>query len=253
MTRVIGIVSGKGGVGKTTVSSNLAVSLVKNGKKVLLVDFNPTTPHLNFHFGIYNYVFTINDLISGKSSFESAIFNHSSGVDVIPGSLSTISNNNDNLKNLKSVLGGIEQYDFVLLDAAPGFGREGIATLSICDEVLIVMNPTQPCVFDVLRLREVLAQNNANIVGIVMNMVRRQHSLKVADIEKLTGIPVSISIHFDGNIIRSLSKNLPINLYKPKSKTSRKFDELALILEGEKVKKGVGERLRSLVEIMLIS
>jgi MinD-like ATPase involved in chromosome partitioning or flagellar assembly len=253
MTRIIGVVSGKGGVGKTTVSSNLAVSLVRRGRRVLLIDFNPTTPHLNFHFGIYNYTFTINDNIAGKSSLENSIFRHSSGVDVIPGSLSVVDSDSLSINRLNKLIRKVEGYDYIILDAAPGLGREGSAALNACDEVLIVLTPTHPSIFDVLRIKESLLRSNTRSLGLVLNMVRRQHGLKAGDVNKFTGIPVIISIGYDNNIIKSLSNNLPVTLYKPSGRTAGKFGELAAWLEGEPLRRGLRDRLRSLVGIMLPS
>lgn len=251
MTRIIGIVSGKGGVGKTTVSSNLAVSLVNKGKRVLLVDFNPTTPHLNFHFGIFNYSFTVNDVLAGKALIENAVVRHFSGVDLVPGSLSPVLDGSRDFRVLNSLIRDLGDYDYVILDGAPGFGREGLAVLQACDEVLIVVNPDQPSVFDVLRLRELLVRFGVRELGLVVNLVRREHGFRPADLENFTGVPVSISIRFDGNIIKSLSNNLPIVLYKPDGRTAKKFGELASWLEGGKsVSKGVRERFFALVEML---
>ena len=52
MTRIIGISSGKGGVGKTTVTANLALALKKMGKRVLMIDCNLSTPHLSYYLGV---------------------------------------------------------------------------------------------------------------------------------------------------------------------------------------------------------
>src|SRR3972149_10622941 len=87
MTRIIGIISGKGGVGKTTTVSNLGTALVDMVKKVIILDANVTTPNLSLHLGIPFYPITLHDVIKRKAPIEKAIYNHVSGLKIIPASL----------------------------------------------------------------------------------------------------------------------------------------------------------------------
>ena len=87
MTRVIGILSGKGGVGKTTLTGNLAVELAKLGKEVYAIDCNISTSHLGMYFGFYDYDITLNDVLRGSHEIEDSIYEHKSGVKIVPGSL----------------------------------------------------------------------------------------------------------------------------------------------------------------------
>ena len=73
MTRIISILSGKGGVGKTTVASNLGAALVKKGKDTIILDGNVTTPNLSLHLGIPLYPVTLHDFLNKKAQIESAI------------------------------------------------------------------------------------------------------------------------------------------------------------------------------------
>ena len=63
LTKIIGIISGKGGVGKTTFSANLAIALSNFGKRVVVVDCNITTPHLAYYLGAKNYSITLNNVL----------------------------------------------------------------------------------------------------------------------------------------------------------------------------------------------
>lgn len=80
MTRIISVLSGKGGVGKTTLVSNLGASLVKRGKNVIIIDGNVTAPNLSLHLGIPFYPITLHDVLKNKVPIESAIFHHESGL-----------------------------------------------------------------------------------------------------------------------------------------------------------------------------
>ncbi|NIO44787.1 MAG: P-loop NTPase, partial [Candidatus Aenigmarchaeota archaeon] len=70
MVRIIGIVSGKGGVGKTVVASNLGVALQKFYKKTAVIDFNLTTSHLSLYFGIHSHPITLNHVLRNEAKLE---------------------------------------------------------------------------------------------------------------------------------------------------------------------------------------
>ena len=72
--RVLGIVSGKGGVGKTTIATNLALALSEIGREVVIVDCNITTSHVGFSFGFYYYPITLNDVLKGLFDLRRAVY-----------------------------------------------------------------------------------------------------------------------------------------------------------------------------------
>jgi len=232
--RVIGIVSGKGGVGKTTVAVNLGVALAQMKKDVTLVDCNITTSHLGFYFGLQYYPITLNHVLRGEVSPSDAIYTHPSGLNIIPASLSLedlvgveINDLNAYIKNLDS--------EFVLLDSAPGFGREALSVLRSCDEVLFVTIPFMNAVSDVYKCSKILSKLNVKPLGIVLNMVRnKDYELRKEEVEAITDLEVISVIPFDPAIQISLSRSMPPLLYNPYSKSSLKFFELASFLTGEK-------------------
>ena len=88
MSKTIGIISIKGGVGKTTAVSNLGAVLANEfKKKVLLVDANFSAPNLGLHLGIVNPENTLHDVMDNKVSVHEAIKKHDDGFHVLPASL----------------------------------------------------------------------------------------------------------------------------------------------------------------------
>jgi len=88
MGKIIGILSIKGGVGKTSISSSMAADLAGYyGKKVLLIDSNYSAPNLGLHMDIVEPEKTIHDVLSGKVRMINAVHKRF-GVDVVPGSYS---------------------------------------------------------------------------------------------------------------------------------------------------------------------
>src|SRR3989344_2539769 len=235
-TRVIGVISGKGGAGKTIVSINLAAALQKYyGKKVLLIDTNPTTSHIGLYLGMYSTPTTLNDALRKNLPIKSAIYEHTSGIHVVPTSLKVDDLKNvpfDNLqKKLKQLAG---EYDYIILDSAPGFGKEALITLKTADEVLMVTNPLAHTVTDALRAHEMAKKFNLNTLGIAVNMVRKKgYELKKNEIESIVGIPVYAMIPFDNAVMESVNKKQPV--VHMNSPVNNEFKRLAAIINGETV------------------
>lgn len=218
--RIIGIVSGKGGVGKTTLVSNLGVALTNFGKSVAAVDCNITTSHLGFNFGFYYYPITLNHVLKGEATILDATYSHSSGLKIIPASLSVDDLMGVEIEKLKSVL-SIDRIDIALLDSAPGIGREAMGVLNACSEVLFVTVPYVNAVSDVIRCATVTKQLGINPLGIVLNMVRNDpYELTESQVEEMVRLPVIAKIPFDLNIQRSLAAGVPSITYTPNSQAS---------------------------------
>ena len=131
MTRIIGVISGKGGVGKTTTVSNLGTALVSMGKKVIILDANVTTPNLSLHLGIPFYPITLHDVIKKRAPIEKAIYEHSSGLKVIPASLAVSEIKDLELDKFESLLWSLlGKADIIILDTAAGLGREYLADVN---------------------------------------------------------------------------------------------------------------------------
>jgi septum site-determining protein MinD len=128
MTRIIGVVSGKGGVGKTTMVANIGAALAKLGKDVIVLDANLTTPSLGMHLGLPLYPVTIHDVLKGKASIKDAIYVHESGLRIVPAGISLRDMRGVDSKDLpNALLDLIGSTDIILLDASAGFGREALA------------------------------------------------------------------------------------------------------------------------------
>ncbi len=236
MARVIGVLSGKGGVGKTTIVANLGVALTsKFNKKVTVIDCNLTTSHLGMHFGIFNYPKTLNDFLKGNSQIEDIIFPHGTGVNIIPASLNLsdltgidISILNNKIKDM------LNDNDFVFLDIAPGFGKEAISGMLACQEAILVTTPDLPSVTDIMKAKNVLDDINVKTIGIIVNKVTgKKFDLTPQEINETTDIPVIASIPFSFDIVESLANKTPLVAYKSDSNVSIELFKLAAMLSNE--------------------
>jgi len=214
MGRIIGIVSGKGGVGKTTVTANLGFYLSQIGKKVTIVDCNVTTSHLGFNFGFYFYEKTLNNLLRGEANLSDVTYYYKN-LQIIPASLAL-----DDLMNLdiSSLTRFVKEIDaeYVFLDSAPGIGREPMSVLTAVEEVLLVTTPYLNAVSDIVRIKKVLLSLRVKARGIIVNMVKRlPYELTPQEIERITGLEVIGEIPYDESVNKALAYGIPLIEYSP--------------------------------------
>lgn len=252
MGRIIGILSGKGGVGKTTLSANLGTVLSHEyKKKVVLIDANVTAPNLDLHFGLYDeFQYTLRDVLNGNVPIDQAINLCSrTGVKIVQ---SPLSKGRINLKNLKSVLKKLEKtHDFVILDCTPALGEEVYQIIDMIDEAIIVTMPLIPEVASALKTINTLNDRKKVILGLVVNRAKnKKYELKIDEIKAVSRLPVLSVIQEDTKIPHSISQGMPIVIYDKNSKVSTQFRRFAANLIGEEfVEPNIIERLASLFNL----
>lgn len=245
--KVIGVISGKGGVGKTTSVANLGAAFnSKFKRKVAILDGNATTPDLGLHLGMHNFPATLSDVLKKKIPIDKAIYNHASGIKILPSSLSFRKEGID-LRYLKKFSKELEGYEFVFIDSHPGLGEDVSQTLDICDEVLIVTNPELPAITDALRSVEMARKSNTPIRGIILNRVRRERfEISVIEAEAVFDTPIIATVPEDPKVRESIAVGNPIVLNSPNSPAAVGFNKLAARLIGEEYKNGFFARIKRL-------
>jgi len=250
MARIIGIVSGKGGVGKTTVTANLAIALSKFNKKVLVIDCNISTPHLAYYLGLKSYSATLNHVLSGEiqPTFAPVFCNE---VMIIPSSEELKDIIKADLNRLKSAIEEIDRtgnFDYVMLDSAPGLGKEALSVLEVAREIIFVTTPTIPTVADITRCAELASKLGNKKFYVILNMVRKKdYELEYKNAEDFFHCYVLGEIPFSEEIMDSTALGIPLLTYKPDSKVAKKFMEIAANLTGVEYKKlGFFEKLKEI-------
>ena len=174
MTKIIGVISIKGGVGKTTAVTNLANVLSNEfDKKVLVVDANFSAPTLALYLGLKEYDFSLHDVLNDKIPVSDAILKHNLGFDVIPSSLVPKKINPYDLKEKLEHLK--EYYDIILLDSSPNLNEEILATMVASDELFVVSTPDHPTLKSTINAVNVAQKKKTPITGIILNRVRNKN------------------------------------------------------------------------------
>jgi len=234
MTRVLTVISGKGGVGKTTTVTNLGLALMNQGMSVVILDANVTTPNLSLHLGIPFYPVTLHDVLKGNANANEAIYTHSSGLRIIPASLKTDDLAENNIEKLNKVLLNLlGKADIIIIDAAAGLGKEALAAVNVADEIIVVTNPELPAVTDALKTVKVAEQFGTKVLGVVLNRYRGlKHELDIQEIEDMLDTRILTIIPEDLAVPRSIAEKVPVVKHRPTSKSARAFNRLAANIAG---------------------
>jgi septum site-determining protein MinD len=234
MTRLVCIASGKGGVGKTTVTSNLGAALTQFGSDTIVLDANLTNPNLGFHLGIPLYPKTLHDVLKGDAHITEAMYIHNSGLRVVPAGLSIedlLDTSPDNLSDV--LLDTVGEPDFVLVDAAAGLGNESINAIEASDELIVVTNPNLPAVTDALKTVNIAEEAGTKVTGLVVNRKKDNDSeLSADEIESMIGHPVLMEVPEDDKLQEALAMKKPIVHHDPEHHVSERFKGIAANLAG---------------------
>ncbi|MBU5689188.1 MAG: cell division ATPase MinD [Candidatus Aenigmarchaeota archaeon] len=236
MTRLICCTSAKGGVGKTTIVSNLAAALTDFGENTIAIDANLSTPNLGLHTGMHLAPRTLHDVLRGYYPLKFAIYSHPYGFKIIPASLKLSDIADVDVGRLPEVTFSLlGRANYILLDSAAGLGREALSALSAADEVLLITNPTLPAVTDALKILKIAQNTHIKTIGVVVNRVKNtDYELSKEEIEEILGIPVVSQIPEDPNVERCIQqKKLLFELY-PNTPAAIEIKKLAAFLAQRK-------------------
>jgi septum site-determining protein MinD len=241
MTRAISIIGGKGGIGKTTLTSNLAAALSELGNDVIAVDANLTTPNLGLHLGMHLAPNTLHDYLKGESKLSNTLYPHELGFKVIPASMSVEDLQGVDVGKLPEVtLSLLGRSDFVIFDSAAGLGREAMSAIVAADEILVITNPDLPSVTDALKTVKLAESLNKKILGVVVNRVRKKnYELTREEVSEMIGYPVLSEIPDDKNVAEAIAAKQPIVNFEPGSPAAVEIKKLAGLLCGKTVEQRI--------------
>lgn len=235
MTKFVAVVSGKGGVGKTTVALNTALALNKIGKRVTLVDANFATPNLCLHFGIVNPEYTLNQFLRKEKSLPEITYKGNDTLSFLFSSPSYNEYSSTNFKKIAEIFEHLDNTcDFVIIDSPSGMGDEVERVLKHCDEALIVVNPTLSSVIDALKTIQLASAHNNTIPGIVLNMSNYGwNELKAAEIEKICGHQIVANIKYHRRFRKAAHQQQAVTHLYPRSFQARAFAKIGRTLSLE--------------------
>jgi septum site-determining protein MinD len=229
MKKLIVITSGKGGVGKTTTAINLGAAMNYFGKDVLIIDGNLSTPNIGIHLNSPEVPISLNHVLLKKASPIEAVYEHESGIKIMPSSLSIKELRKvrpERIKELKEDFKEISE--FVIVDSAAGLGVESIGTMDLAEELIVVTNPELPAITDALKTIKIAEQMKKPVLGVIVTRVRRNNvEMSPETVKEMLEVPILGMVPEDIHIQKSINlKDAVIHTY-PKSKSARAYKEIA--------------------------
>jgi len=232
--RIIGLVSGKGGVGKTSLSVNLGIALKQRGAEVTIVDADFSASNLGVYLGRYDHPVKIQKVLHGEAETESAIFRHPTGVKAITSS-NEINQVEPDTSTLKDILDkAAEESDYVLVDCPPGLDSTVENIMMATDELMIITMPTQTAGVNAAQIIEKAKDQRKPILGTILNKVEGdpEKELVEREVEMMTESHIMGQIPYDTTMKESLFENRPAILYNPLAEATIEIKRLAASLEG---------------------
>ncbi|MFH0970018.1 MAG: cell division ATPase MinD [Candidatus Diapherotrites archaeon] len=236
MGRSITIVSGKGGVGKTSIAANLGIALSKRGMNVCLVDADIAMANLSLLLGMQSSPITLHDVLLGEAGVQDAIYDGPAGVKLIPSGLSLENYRRVDADRLASVIKAIQhKFDFVLLDGPAGIEKSVLASIAATEECLLIATPDSPSIADVLKTKIVAQRLGSKPLGVVLNMVHfEKGEISKDEVSRMMELPVYATIPYDDEMRHSFQRDKtdPVMLRNPQAKSSVEIQRLAARLAG---------------------
>lgn len=259
--KIITVTSGKGGVGKTNLASNLSISFSMMGQRVLIMDADLGLSNVNIIMGImpppkYN----LSHVISGEKDLLEVITHGPCGIKVITGAVGVPKMANMGTKKRKEFIESFDSllslFDLIFIDTSAGLSENVLSFIDAADEVILVTTPEPTSITDAYGMIKAMSTKNENVkVGLVVNRVAniiegKKVSDKIVNIaEQFLGLKIERLgyIMEDALVRKAVSEQSPFLVTYPDSKAagciSHIRNKLAEIPEEKHKEKGFFGRL----------
>lgn len=175
--KVLAVTSGKGGVGKTFLSANLAAALARRGQRVLVLDADLGLANLDVVLNLHPKI-TLHDVFTGKATLDSAIISAPGGFSVLLAGSGMVEYSRLTPEVRTEFLNVLQtitpRYDVILLDTGAGISDVVLFAVSLASEVLLVATPEPTSLTDAYAAVKVLAiQQKRQQIRIIVNQTAR--------------------------------------------------------------------------------
>jgi septum site-determining protein MinD len=240
MTKYIAVVSGKGGLGKTSFVINIASAFESFSYSSIIVDLHLKKPNVGLYLGYMNPPKTSTSALLGKHKLHEAIYQHPSGIQLIPGDIEKYNATITTEKIADALLDILNKTQIVLVDTPELHESEPI--LRACDSVILLTQANLVAVSETLKAIQLCKKLHKPILGaVVMQSRRNTFDLNLKDIEATLHIPIIGEIPFDIVVEHAHSLKHPVVYAHDASPASIAYKKLAANLIGQQYEHSVSE------------
>ncbi|HZS47659.1 MAG TPA: MinD/ParA family protein [Blastocatellia bacterium] len=244
-SRIIAVTSGKGGVGKTSVATNLALALAAYGDHVTIVDADFALANIDVLFGL-SPQHHIGHVIFGEKQIDEIIMNGPRGIKIIPASSGIQELADMNSIQRRGLIRSLQQYsrdtDWLLIDTAAGISVNVTQLVGMAHEAIVVTTPEPTAIVDAYAIIKVItAERFSTPINILVNKASGPEEAEdVANqIRNVTNQFLSRDVDYLGYISRdplvskAVMRQEPVSLSYPEAPASLCFDQIANQLRGD--------------------
>lgn len=233
--RVITVASPKGGVGKTTLSTNLAVALTQQSPQgTVLVDLDVQFGDVAAALDL-DPVYTLGDVMSGPSvhdpiTLKTLLTRHPSGLHVLPGVKSPAEAEHISASQISALIATLKQeFRYVVIDTAPGMSEQTLAAMDHTTDLVLITSLDVPGVRGLRKELELLDELELEPATrhIVVNMAEKGGGIAVADVEATIGRKVDVVLQRSPKVARSTNEGRPLVESQPRNTVSKDLFQLA--------------------------
>ena len=249
-TRVLAVTSGKGGVGKTNLTINLAISLSKLGYSVVVFDADIGLANIDVLLGVVPR-FTISEVLNGNKDITEIMTKGPNGINIIAGG-SGISElfemDNNKREKLVNQLVKLEEYaDYILIDTGAGISDTVISFVNAANEVILVTTPEPTSLTDAYAmLKALIIKGKHDRVQVIINRAADHkeadevyNKLNMTANRFLKTKIDNLGYVLDSKLVTESVKNqCPFIVMYPNSQVSKKINYIALQIVGNKNLRG---------------
>ena len=234
---IFSVTSGKGGVGKSFITTNLATTLAQQGKKVLVADCDLGLANIDIMLGI-NPTLTLKDVVFGKLHLKDVIIPTKGGFDLIPASSGVREMAQllyEKIQTIKDMLLEIEEYDVILLDTGAGISEVVLQFNLLADQNIIVINRELTSLTDAYAMVKVMYQVfGRQSFSIITNNIKdeKEGSGIFNNINTISQRFLGFPLHYLGHVVqddavpRAILKQKMAVLAFPNSRINTNFAQI---------------------------
>jgi septum site-determining protein MinD len=258
---VLTVTSGKGGVGKTTTTANLAVALARSGKKVICIDGDIGLRNLDVILGLENrIVYDLVDIVEGRCRLRQAMIRDKRMPELylIPAAQTRDKNAVSPSDMVRLTDDLRSEFDWILIDSPAGIERGFRNAIAPADSALVVTNPEVSAVRDADRIIGLIEAEEKGPARLIINrlnmdLVKRGDMLSADDVIELLAIELIGIVPEDEGVTISANRGQPVAL-DGKTRAGVAYNNIARRLNGETVpflnldeKEGIFHRLSRMI------